>query len=257
MDLCRTGARPGRVFFVLLVILASKDLLDNDQARSVSVLGKAVLRYAFRYRQGWRFLGASRLHSSLWSAPQLRMSLSAPRNGDRFLETDEAIIDAACDLLGQDRQLTGGIRVFESKTRGGLPPSATAVLAKIQTNSRSGSSAGRVPPFSWAKIDTAAMEGTAVDVQFVEDAIVSCDSEGRQSGGENTSGTCGPLLPINRFRSWRDGSQDENIASFPISVSEGSYSGLKFSEKRLHMLKALTMKQAKNSGQHYRLGTKS
>ena len=229
------GLAPGpEEYFSCWSFLASKDLLDNDQARSVSVLGRKL---SFGTPSGIDRGGVSsvlRDYIRVYpGAPQLRIGLSAPRNGDRFLETDEAIIDAACDLLGQDRQLTGGIRVFESKTRGGLPPSATAVLAKIQGNSRSGSSAGRVPPFSWTKIDAAAVDGTAVDVQFVEDAIVSCDSEGRQSGGENSSGTCGPSLPINRFRSWRDGSQDENIASFPISVSEGSYSGLKFFREAL------------------------
>lgn len=159
------------------------------------------------------------------ASPQLRIALTAPANGERYAETDEAIVAAASQLLVRNTStLPGGIRILDDNRRKGLPPSASSVLGRIDPDALSVRSRGGNVPFEWTSLPGSAAR-KQVDVQFIEDSIVTLSAPEVMDDGE-TIGTSGGGLPISRQRIWSNKGLSANQSSFDVSLGEKSFVGL-------------------------------
>ncbi|MBY6117477.1 hypothetical protein KUW09_24970 [Mameliella alba] len=235
-----TGLAPGpREIFVGWSMLSGFPLVAANQSQSLKLLG---LDLPFGTPSGLDQGGvtsALRDYLRVFPASQhLRIGLAAPRGGKRFEETDDAIIAASVNLLS-DRagQLPGGIRIVDSSERKGAPPSSSRVLAKLQDvgDARDGSG---LPPFEWTTEDAHSVDQHHVDLQFVEDSVVTVHT-GIAHG--NVEGTCtaGPSLPVNRFRCWHLARAKDSLSSFGLGIEGRSFGGLAGFSAALAKLEAL------------------
>ena len=87
------------------------------------------------------------------TSAQLRVGFYAPREHDRYLETDEAVIAAVIELLSNSRDdLPGGIRIFDSGRRRGNPPNPERVLKRLQEMCDSDQNLTQIPVFEWLSV---------------------------------------------------------------------------------------------------------
>lgn len=221
-----TGLAPGPAeMFVGWSLLSSLPLEDAPQTQALNILG---LDLPFGTPSGLDQGGVSsalRDYLRVFPASQhLRIGLAAPRGGKRFEETDDAIIAASVNLLTErEERLPGGIRIVDSSERKGMPPSSSRVLARLRDvgNARVGLD---LPPFEWTT-DKARFDSHYVDLQFVEDSVVTVRAE-VVAQGATAACTSGPPLPVNRFRSWHLERARDNVSSFSLSVAGNSFAGL-------------------------------
>ncbi|QZD86723.1 helicase HerA domain-containing protein [Qipengyuania psychrotolerans] len=155
--------------------------------------------------------------------PELRIGLASQGTRDRFAETDQAVISATQQLLDKARdELPGGVRVIDSPARTGRAPEAWKVLGSVKVAGDSRSSAGR-PPLEWLVGD----DGQKVDLQFLEDSVVSLDlMVDSQSSPDESLGTAGGKLPITRFKTWRALQGAGHSAVLNTGVTSNSFSGI-------------------------------
>lgn len=173
------------------------------------------------------------------ASQQLRIGLAAPSGGKRYAETDDAIIAAAANLLSQKGgALPGGVRIVDAGTRGGTPPSAAHVLARLQVGSED-LREGSFPSFEWTTADTGG-EPHAVDLQFVEDSAVTLRTDTVEEP-VNAVGTAGPTLPVNRFRSWQMSQAVNSVSTFAVGLAETSFAGLKSFDTALARFESLQL----------------
>ncbi|KIC30729.1 ATP-binding protein [Leisingera sp. ANG-M6] len=222
-----TGLAPGpQEMFVGWSMLSSLPLEVANQAQSLKLLG---LDLPFGTPSGLDRGGVSsalRDYLRVFPASQhLRIGLAAPRGGKRFEETDDAIIAASVNLLSErEGLLPGGIRIVDSSERKGTPPSSSRVLARLQDvgGARDG---GSLPPFEWMTEDAGSLTQHHVDLQFVEDSVVTVRTDVAK---EKTEATCtaGPNLPVNRFRSWQLAHASDSVSTFGLGIERRSFAGL-------------------------------
>ncbi len=171
------------------------------------------------------------------AAQQLRIGLAAPRGGFRFAETDEAIIAAAGNLLAQrETRLPGGIRIIDASDRRGARPDPTTVLDSMQSEN-AGIGGLSMPPFEWHTENPRERKYT-VDLQFVEDSVVNVETNTIHDQAK-VVGTCGPGLPVNRFRSWQMEYAINDVSSFALAMQDGAFSGLNHFASALGKLEQL------------------
>jgi len=235
-----TGLSPGpQEFFAGWTLLAGHGLRENHSGRSVKLLG---LELPFGTPSGLDQGGVSaalRDYMRIYPAsPQLRIGLAAPSGGERYAETDAAIIAASGDLLAQHGSLLpGGVRIFDSSNRKGKLPSAVSVLRKILPEALHAQGSGAHAPFEWTT-DPAYGPASSVDLQFIEDTIVHVGTEEIIDEGE-VIGTSGPSIPFSRFRSWRADQAANDVSSFALGLQSGSFSGLPSFSKALTKVETL------------------
>ncbi|WP_417414651.1 ATP-binding protein [Hoeflea sp.] len=235
-----TGLAPGpHEMFVGWSMLSGLPFEAANQAQSLKLLG---LDLPFGTPSGLDQGGVSsalRDYLRLFPASQhLRIGLAAPRGGKRFEETDDAIIAASFNLLSErEGQLPGGIRIVDSSERKGAPPSSSRVLERLQDvgDSRDGVS---LPPFEWMTEDASSPEQHHVDLQFVEDSVVTVHM-GVALGTEQAICTAGPGLPVNRFRSWQLERAKDSLSSFGLGIDGSSFADLAGFTSALIKLEAL------------------
>ncbi len=221
------GLAPGpREYLSGWALLTGTALRENHSGKSISLLG---LELPFGTPSGLDQGGVSaalRDYMRIYPAsPQLRIGLAAPSGGERYAETDEAIIAASGDLLARHGDdLPGGIRIIDSSNRRGNLPSAVSVLRKILPEAVHARAPSGHAPFEWTT-DPARGPASNVDLQFVEDTVVRIRAE-EIIGDEETVGTSGPALPFNRFRSWRTEEVASDVSSFALGTQAESYGAL-------------------------------
>jgi hypothetical protein len=222
-----TGLAPGpQEMFVGWHMLSGLPLEAANQRQSIRLLG---LDLPFGTPSGLDRGGVSsalRDYLRVFPAAQhLRIGLAAPRGGKRFEETDDAIIAASVNLLSErEGQLRGGIRIVDSSERKGTPPSSSRVLARLLDvgEARDG---GSLPPFEWTTQDVGSLAPRHVDLQFVEDSVVTVRTDVAKEKAEATC-TAGPSLPVNRFRSWQLARARDSVSSFGLGIERNSFAGL-------------------------------
>lgn len=169
------------------------------------------------------------------SSPKLRIGLATPTRGERYPETDDAIIAASTSLLADDaKELPGGIRVLDSANREGNPPSAARVLDELATID-AGTARGARPSFEWT-VEREGRHQGRVDVQFIENSIVKLNATAPAAG--DTAGTTGPRLPVNRFRVWQRDEVDDKRSSICAGIQDAAYSGLPAFPRALSLFEA-------------------
>ena len=165
---------------------------------------------------------------------ELRLSLHAQTSRLRSHELDEAVVAELGNIL-RDRaaQLPGGVTVFDSKSRRGTIPHKEQLLGKIRTavDLLERELEGRTVnfPFEWR-----VQEGAAVDIRFLEDAIVRVtfapdDKELAPSG-------ILPSLPINRSFVWEEDRSFETRSKTSPTVRSQSETTLGEYVESLQML---------------------
>lgn len=237
-----TGVAPGpREMFVGWSMLSDLPLEAANQAQSLKLLG---LDLPFGTPSGLDQGGVSsalRDYLRVFPASQhLRIGLAAPRGGKRFEETDDAIIAASVNLLSErEGKLPGGIRIVDSSERKGTPPSSSRVLAQLQDvgDARDG---GSLPPFEWTTEDARSLDQHHVDMQFVEDSVVTVRTDVAKDKAEANC-TAGPRLPVNRFRSWQLARARDSVSSFGLGIEGRSFAGLTSFSTVLAKLEALQL----------------
>ncbi|WP_284262130.1 ATP-binding protein [Roseicyclus amphidinii] len=237
-----TGVAPGpQEMFVGWSMLSNLPLEMVNQTQSLKLLG---LDLPFGTPSGLDQGGVSsalRDYLRVFPASQhLRIGLAAPRGGKRFEETDEAIIAASVNLLSdREGQLPGGIRIVDSSERKGMAPSSSRVLARLQDigDTREG---GSLPPFEWTTEDARSLDQHHVDLQFVEDSVVTVRTDVAKDKSEANC-TAGPRLPVNRFRSWQLARARDSVSSFGLGLEGASFSGLARFSTVLAKLEALQL----------------
>jgi hypothetical protein len=215
-----------REFLSGWALLTGTALRENHSGKSINLLG---LDLPFGTPSGLDQGGVSaalRDYMRIYPAsPQLRIGLSATSGGERYAETDEAIIAASGDLLARHGDdLPGGVRIIDSSNRRGSLPSAVSVLQKILPEAVHSKGPAGHAPFEWTT-DPARGPASNVDLQFVEDTVVRIRAE-EIFGDEEAVGTAGPTLPFNRFRSWRTDEVASDVSSFALGAQADSYGGL-------------------------------
>lgn len=235
-----TGLAPGpREFLIGWTLLAGSHLRENHVGKSLRLMG---LELPFGTPSGLDQGGVSaalRDYMRIYPAsPQLRIGLAAPRGGERYAETDEAIIAASGELLARHGDsLPGGVRIIDSSDRRGKPPSAVRVLQKILPEAERSSDQITHAPFEWTT-DPVHGEASAVDLQFIEDTVVRVRAE-EISDGRESIGTSMPLIPFNRYRSWRLDEMANGISSFSLAPNQGSCGELPSFAAALRKLESL------------------
>jgi hypothetical protein len=221
------GLAPGpNEFFSGWSLLAGAALRENHSGKSISLLG---LELPFGTPSGLDQGGVSaalRDYMRIYPAsPQLRIGLAAPSGGERYAETDEAIIAASGDLLARHGDdLPGGVRIFDSSNRRGSLPSAVRVLQKILPEAVHARDPSGHAPFEWTT-DPERGPASNVDLQFIEDTVVRIRAE-EIIGDEESVGTSGPSLPFSRFRSWRTDEIANDVSSFALGIEAESFQEL-------------------------------
>lgn len=221
------GLAPGpRELFAGWVLLAGAALRENHSGESINLLG---LKLPFGAPSGLDQGGVSsalRDYMRVYpSSPQLRIGLAAPSGGERYVETDEAIIAASGDLLARrGDELPGGVRIFDASNRKGNLPSAVSVLQKILPEALQARKLSGHAPFEWTT-DPKYGPASNIDLQFIEDTVVRVRAE-EIIGEDDPVGTSGPSLPFNRFRSWRADEMSDDVSGFALGLQAESFGEL-------------------------------
>lgn len=221
------GLAPGpREIFAGWVLLAGTALRENHSGKSINLLG---LELPFGAPSGLDQGGVSsalRDYMRVYpSSPQLRIGLAAPSGGERYVETDEAIIAASGDLLARrGDELPGGVRIFDASNRKGNLPSAVNVLQKILPEALQARRFSGHAPFEWTT-DPEYGPASNVDLQFIEDTVARVRAE-EIIGEDDPVGTSGPSLPFNRFRSWRADEMSDDVSGFALGLQAESFGEL-------------------------------
>ncbi len=221
------GLAPGpRELFAGWVLLTGTALRENHLGKSINLLG---LELPFGAPSGLDQGGVSsalRDYMRVYpSSPQLRIGLAAPSGGERYVETDEAIIAASGDLLARrGDELPGGVRIFDASNRKGNLPSAVNVLQKILPEALQARRFSGHAPFEWTT-DPEYGPASNVDIQFIEDTVVRVRAE-EIIGEDDPVGTSGPSLPFNRFRSWRADEMSDDVSGFALGLQAESFGEL-------------------------------
>ncbi|WP_176442998.1 AAA family ATPase [Tropicimonas sediminicola] len=209
-------------------LVASQAMITDLRGRSVSIIGRQL---PFGTPSGLDKGGVTvalkdylRVYPT---SPKLRIGLASPTRSERYPETDDAIIAAATSMLAEDRDmLPGGIRVLDSLNREGNPPSPSRVLSEVSEASQDRSRGTRAP-FEWTMEREDSDQGR-VDIQFIENSIVRLGCV--PAAQDESAGTTGPRLPVNRFRVWQRDDLDNKRSSVCVGVQPAAFSGLgKFS----------------------------
>ena len=237
-----TGLAPGPgELFAGWTLLAGNRLREGNAGRGIRLMG---LDLPFGTPSGLDRGGvaaALRDYMRIYPAsPQLRIGLATPMGGERYAETDEAIVAASGDLIARHGDsLPGGIRIFDASKRHGRPPSPVKVLRKILPGTMNSNDPAAHPPFEWS---TEAVQGPAsrVDIQFIEDSVVQVRAENISDGSE-TIGTSGPAFPFNRYRSWRLDDLASEVSSFALGLQEDSFGKLPSMSRLLGQFENLRM----------------
>ena len=235
-----TGLAPGpQDFFVGWTLLAGTSVREKDAGMAISLMG---LGLPFGTPSGLDQGGvAAALRDYLRTypaSPQLRIGLAAPRGGERYAETDEAIVAASGEVIARyGDSLPGGVRIFDASDRRGRPPSPVNVLRKILSGGMDSKDPAARPLFEWT---TEGAQGPAskVDIQFIEDKVVRVSAEAITAGSE-TIGTAGPAFPFNRFRSWRLDELANGVSSFALGLQEDCFGELPSFPRALGQLENL------------------
>lgn len=213
---------PGELFSGWSLV-ASQSLIADLRGTSVSIIGRQL---PFGTPSGLDKGGVTvalkdylRVYPS---SPQLRIGLASPSKTERYPETDDAIIAAATSMLAEDGDvLPGGIRVLDSLNREGNPPLPSRVLGEVSGTSQVRSNGTRAP-FEWT-MEREGSDQERVDIQFIENSIVrlACTP----ADPNESAGTTGPRLPVNRFRVWQSNDIDSRRSSVCLGVQSSAFSG--------------------------------
>ena len=222
-----TGLAPGPgELFVGWSLLASDSLNRKRADRAIRLMG---LELSFGTPSG---LDQSSVTTALRdymrvypASPQLRLGVATPSGGERYAETDEAIVSASGELIAQFRDsLSGGVRILDASNRRGHPPNPVKVLRKMIASRSDSKDHVAFAPFEWTK-EGQHQPASRVDIQFIEDSAVRVRAEEIGAGGESI-GTSGPTYPFSRYRSWQHSDLTSEVSSFALGVHESSFGKL-------------------------------
>ena len=222
-----TGLAPGpRELFVGWTMLAKASLRERRFGKGIQLMGRVLPFGTPSGLDQGGVTAALRDYMRVYPAsPQLRIGLTAPRGGERYVETDEAVIAASGDLIDHyGDSLPGGVRIFDSTERRGRPPSPVGVLRRILPEGMDSKDPAACPPFEWTT-EGNAQSASKVDLQFIEDTVVRVRAE-EISEGTNAVGTAGPAVPFSRYRSWHLDQYEEEESSFALGLGEDSFGKL-------------------------------
>lgn len=222
-----TGLAPGpHELFTAWTFLAGTTLRDSQVGKAITLMGLELPLGAPSGLDQGGVSSALRDYMRIYPASsQLRIGLAAPSGGERYAETDEAIIAASGELLARHGDsLPGGVRIFESSNRKGQPPSAVSVLEKILPEAINSRDLVGHAPFEWT-VNADRAPAAKVDLQFIEDTPVRVRTEEINDGSQSI-GTSGPSSPFNRYRSWRLDETANDVSSFALGIAENSFNKL-------------------------------
>lgn len=172
---------------------------------------------------------AAAIHDYLRVYPylsELRIGLHTESDRTRSSELDKAVVGELGSLLrGRIGQLPGGVKVFDSKKRGGAVPHKEEVLGKIRSMldavERDSEGARASFPFEW-RLDSEEY----VDIRFLEDPLVDIRYTALDEAIE-PSGVL-PSLPLRRGYVWVEEQRQKQYrakASPTISDTQGTELG--------------------------------
>ena len=155
----------------------------------------------------WDFL---RIYPHL---PGLTVDLYSASRNSRSTELDKGILRELGGISGRGRgvELPGGLRVFDSYKREGIPPTRDDALKEFSGLSQNGSFR-----FSWEKYNDDI--GKSSDIRFIEDVSIKLSSktiEGQSLGSI-------PSLPIRRFAPRERNSLGEITICTGIELGHGN-----------------------------------
>lgn len=168
----------------------------------------------------------------------LRLGLYSQQDVQRSKELDRAVV-AELDILmkGRVNQLPGGIRVLDSQTRLGLPPSKREILSKLSKAKDmlaiSEEKNDQKIPFTWRRGSE-----QSVDIRFMEESLVrvnhSCGSRSFHKSGVITG------IPLKRAFAWSEPAKSKGkVSGFNPTIMPDQNSSLPEFMTSLHLLETM------------------